>query len=153
MTRVVQQSDRPWLPLDGDGENFMKIIAVDGERKQVVLMVKFGPNAVYPQHIHKATAVAYTVAGEWEYEEGVLSEGAWALEPPGTDHTPVVSSKGATILAILTSDTDEFVEVPLPGGGVLKQDLAYFQHLYSLTAEQAAEQHAVGVSMTTRESA
>ncbi len=151
MTRVLKDDDRPWLPLDGDGENFMKIVSVDEQQKQVVLIVKFGPNAVYPQHLHHAGAVAYTLEGEWEYEEGVLPVGSWALEPPGTEHTPIVSGKGAKILAVLTSADDRFVEVPLPDGSVLKQDLEYFKHLYSLTPEEAAAQHATGIKMETRQ--
>lgn len=150
MTRVVTDESRPWLPLAGEGQNFMKIVSVDEKLKQVVLIVKFGPNAVYPRHVHKASAVAYTIEGEWEYEEGVLPKGAWAIEPPGTDHLPVVSAQGATILAILKSDNDEFVEVPLPDGTVVRQDLAYFKRLYGMTPEQAARENAVGVTMAKK---
>jgi quercetin dioxygenase-like cupin family protein len=150
MTRVVQDSDRPWLPLGGEGENFMKIISVDETQRQVVLLVKFGPHAVYPQHLHLAGAVAYTIDGQWEYEEGVLGKGAWALEPPGTDHLPIISEKGATILAILTSKDDQFVEVPLPDGSRMRQDLAYFKRLYAMTPEEAARENASGIQMTTR---
>lgn len=150
MTRVLQDEDRPWLPLDGEGENYMKIVSVDRAQRQVVLIVKFGPNAVYPQHLHHAGAIAYTLEGEWEYEEGVLPAGAWALEPPGTEHTPIVSGKGAKILAVLTSKDDQYVDVPLPDGSVLKQDFAYFERLYSMTPEEAAAEHATGITMQTR---
>lgn len=151
MTRVVQDSERPWLPIDD--ENFMKIVAVDEKNHQVILMVKFAPHAVYPKHLHHAGAIAYTLEGEWEYEEGVLGEGAWAIEPPGTDHLPVVSGKGATILAVLSSADERFVEIPMPDGSTFVQDLAYFKKLYDMTPEEAAAQHAIGVQMTKSEGA
>lgn len=150
MTRVVSDSDRPWLPIDASGENLMKIVSVDEDRRQVVLIVKFAPNSVYPKHLHLAGAVAYTIEGEWEYEEGVLDKGAWAIEPPGTDHTPLISDKGATILAVLTSDSDIFVEVFLDDGTKIVQDIEYFKKLYEMTPEDAARE--VQIPMTTRES-
>lgn len=150
MTRVLQDSDRPWLPLGGEGQNFMKIISVDDKQHQVVLVVKFGPHAVYPKHLHLAGAIAYTIDGQWEYEEGTLGKGAWALEPPGTEHLPIISEKGATILAILTSKDDQFVEVELPDGTVMKQDFAYFKRLYEMTPEEAARENASGIKMKTR---
>ena len=148
MTRVLNAEDRPWLPIDPSGENFMKIISVDEDQKQIVMLVKFGPHAIYPQHIHKAGAVAYTLDGEWEYEEGTLGSGVFALEPPETDHTPIVSEKGATILAVLTSQDDNYVEIPLEDGTVMKQDLAYFKRLHAMTPEDAAQEAGIQVPMT-----
>ena len=149
MTRVLNDDDRPWLPLGGEGENYLKVVSIDEAQRQVVLIVKFGPNAVYPQHLHRAGAIAYTLEGEWEYEEGVLDEGSWALEPPGTEHTPIVSDKGATILAVLTSEDERYVEVPLPDGSVLEQDLDYFKRLHAMTPEEAAAEQATGIEMQT----
>ena len=151
MTRVIQDTDRPWLPLGGEGENYMKIVAVDEQQKQVILIVKFGPHAVYPKHLHHAGAIAYTIEGEWEYEEGVLPKGAWAVEPPGTEHTPVVSKHGATILAVLTSSDDQYVSIPAPDGTVIQQDFAYFKRLSQMTPEQALAEQATGVEMTRSE--
>lgn len=153
MTRVLSDADRPWLPIDPSGENFMKIVSVDEERHQVVLIVKFAPNAVYPKHLHRAGAIAYTIDGEWEYEEGVLAKGAWAIEPPGTDHTPLVSDQGATILAVLTSEDDQFVEVPLDDGTKIVQDLDYFKRLYAMTPEDAAREVGIQIPMSKREDA
>ena len=149
MTRVLSDSDRPWLPIDSSGENFMKIVSVDESRNQVVLIVKFAPNSIYPKHLHHAGAVAYTIEGEWEYEEGVLDKGAWAIEPPGTDHTPLISDQGATILAVLTSENDVFVEVFLDDGTTIVQDIEYFKRLYAMTPEDAARE--VQIPMTKRE--
>ncbi|GAB4150526.1 MAG: hypothetical protein Tsb0016_22240 [Sphingomonadales bacterium] len=151
MTRVMQADERPWLPIDAAGENFMKIVSIDEDAKQVVLLVKFAPHAIYPKHKHVASAVAHTLAGEWEYEEGTLPVGAWAIEPPGTDHTPIVSAQGATILAILTSNDDRYVEVPLEDVTVLHQDLAYFKRLYAMTPEQAAREAGIQVPMSKTE--
>jgi quercetin dioxygenase-like cupin family protein len=150
MTRVVPDSSRPWLPLDGSGENFIKIVSVDEVRKQVIMIVKFAPNSVYPKHLHHAGAIAYTIEGEWEYEEGILDKGAWAIEPPGTDHTPLISDQGATILAVLTSDTDVFVEVFLDDGTVIVQDIDYFKKMYAMTPEEAARAVSMQVPMSKR---
>lgn len=151
MTRIVNEADRPWLQIDPATENYFKIIAVDETARQVVMMVKFAPNAIYPRHHHTSHAVVYTLEGEWEYEEGVLPAGSFAIEPAGIDHTPVISDKGVTLLAILTADSDKFVEVPMPDGTTFVQDLAYWKRLYDMTAEEAAASHAVGVTMSQRD--
>ena len=150
MTRVVHADDRPWLKVDPSTENYFKIVSIDEIAKQVVMMVKFAPNAVYPKHLHHANAVVYTLEGEWEYEEGVLPAGSFAIEPAGIEHTPTVSSKGATLLAILTATSDLFVEVPLPDGTSVVQDMAYWKSLYAMTAEEAEASHAVGVTMSEK---
>lgn len=151
VTRIVHADERPWLQIDPSTENYFKIIAVDEAARQVVMMVKFAPNAIYPRHHHHSQAVVYTLEGEWEYEEGVLPAGSFAIEPPGIDHTPVISDKGVTLLAILTADSDLFVEVPMPDGTTFVQDLAYWKNLYAMTAEEAAASHAVGVTMSQRD--
>lgn len=148
MTRVIQDESRPWLPMGGQDGNAFKILSVSENPNQVVLLVRFAPNALYPRHIHRCFAVAYTVEGEWEYEEGVLPKGSCAIEPPDSDHEPRISSQGATIFAVLSSDDDNFVEVPMEDGTVFRQDFAYWRDLYNLSGEDAAAaQGAVGVSV------
>lgn len=148
MTRVIQADSRPWLPMAGQEGNAFKILSVSENPRQVVLIVRFAPNALYPRHIHKCCAVAYTLEGEWEYAEGVLPAGSCAIEPPDSDHEPRISDKGATILAVLNSDDDDFVEVPMEDGSVFRQDFAYWRTLYEMSAEDAANaQDAVGVSV------
>lgn len=150
-TRVLNDGDRPWLPLDGSGKNFLKIIQVNDALNQVVLMLKLGPNAIYPQHSHCATAIAFTVEGEWEYAEGVLRKGSVALEPPGSDHTPLVSDKGTLVFAVLTGTDENIAEMPMPDGTVLKQNMSYWRELYNLTADEAAARSSVGgVSIGSR---
>lgn len=150
MTRVIRAEDRPWLKVDPATENYFKIISVDEDARQVVMMVRFAPNAVYPKHLHHANAVVYTLEGEWEYEEGVLPAGSFAIEPAGIEHTPVVSAQGVTLLAILTATSDLFVEVPMPDGTTFVQDMAYWKNLHGMTAEEAEASHAVGVTMSER---
>lgn len=148
MTRVIQADSRPWLPMAGQKGNAFKILSVSENPRQVVLIVRFAPNALYPRHIHKCCAVAYTLEGEWEYAEGVLPAGSCAIEPPDSDHEPRISDKGATILAVLNSDDDDFVEVPMEDGSVFRQDFAYWRTLYEMSAEDAANaRDAVGVSV------
>lgn len=147
MTRVIQGNDRPWLPMAGQEGNAFKILSVTENPRQVVLIVRFAPHALYPRHIHKCCAVAYTLEGEWEYEEGVLPVGSCAIEPPESDHEPRISEKGATILAVLTSDgSDDFVEVPMEGGEIFRQDFAYWKSLYEMSAEDSASaRNTIGV--------
>lgn len=148
MTRVIQGDTRPWLPMAGQEGNAFKILSVTEDPRQVVLIVRFAPNALYPRHIHKCCAVAYTIEGEWEYAEGVLPAGSCAIEPPDSDHEPRISAQGATIFAVLNSDSDDFVEVPMEDGTVFRQDFAYWRDLYNMTAEEAATaQGAIGVSV------
>jgi quercetin dioxygenase-like cupin family protein len=132
----------------GQEGNAFKILSVSENPNQVVLIVRFAPHALYPRHVHKCCAVAYTLEGEWEYDEGVLPTGSCAIEPPNSDHEPRISAQGATIFAVLNSDTDDFVEVPMEGGEVLRQDFAYWRDLYEMSAEDAAKaQDSVGVAV------
>lgn len=148
MTRVIEDKSRPWLPMDGQEGNAFKILSVSEEPNQVVMVVRFAPNALYPRHVHKCRAVAYTVEGQWEYDEGVLPAGSCAIEPPDSDHEPRISAQGATIFAVLTSDDDNFVEVPMADGTVFRQDFAYWRNLFELSADEAATaQQAIGVSV------
>ena len=155
MTRVIQGENRPWLPMGGQEGNAFKILSVSDNPNQVVLLVRFAPNALYPRHIHRCAAVAYTVEGEWEYAEGVLPKGSVAIEPPDSDHEPRISDQGATIFAVLSSDDDNFVEVPMEDGTIFRQDFNYWRDLYNLSgSDAAAAQSAVGVSvLDQRESA
>lgn len=137
LTRIVDSIARPWISIPGYEGTLVKVIVADPELNKVVFQFKFAPGAVLPRHKHVCHAIAYTVAGEWEYEEGKLPLGSVAYEPYGSEHTPA-SPKGAELLVVLTSETDQFIENYLDDGSTFTLDMNFFLELAAVTAEEAA---------------
>ncbi len=97
-------------------------------------------------HTHHCHAIAYTISGEWEYEGLKLPEGAVAYEPVASTHTPS-SRPGAELIAFLKSEDDRFIVNHMPDGSEIEFDMAFFQAMEGITAEDAAkltEQMAAG---------
>jgi quercetin dioxygenase-like cupin family protein len=136
-TRVYDGSDRDWLPIPSVDGAYIKVLVADRERRQVVFQFRFAPGTVLPEHIHHCQAIAYTISGEWEYEELKLPSGAVAYEPPGSTHTPS-SGPGAEIVVVLSSDSDRFLENHMADGSVFEMDMSFFALIDGATLEQAA---------------
>jgi anti-sigma factor ChrR (cupin superfamily) len=136
LTRHLESSTRPWISIPGlSGQ--AKIICVDEVEKQVIFMFKFEPNSTLLRHKHHCFAIAYTISGEWEYEEGLFKAGDIAYEPFESDHTPA-SKNGGILLAILRGRDDNLLENFLPDGSSFMMDINFFKLLEGMTPEQAA---------------
>lgn len=129
-TRVIDPSRHQWLPMDAAPGSELKVLSVDRELRQVVFAFRFAPGTELPPHTHHCQALAYTVSGEWSYDELDLPAGTIAHEPPGSTHAPT-SRVGAELLVILTSDSDRFLDNHMPDGSTLSFDLDFFDSLLS----------------------
>lgn len=89
----------------------------------VVCRFKFDPGTQLAHCTHKCHVIAYTIAGEWEYEGLKLPEGAVAYEPVDSTFT-ASSGPGAECFVVLTSQTDQFLIEHLPDGTDTSVDLA-----------------------------
>jgi hypothetical protein len=139
-TRVFTSDDREWvpIPLVPKGEAWIKVIHADGELHNVVFKFRFSPDCELPSHTHHCHAIAYTIAGEWEYEGLTLPVGGLAYEPVASTHTPS-SGPGAEIVVFLNSVNDEFLVNHMPDGTDIAFDMAFFKALEGISAADAAK--------------
>ncbi|MFV0679868.1 cupin domain-containing protein [Ottowia sp.] len=128
---------RDWLPLALPGTEgvSVKVYKVDEANRTVVLKARFDPGSRMPRHQHHCRAIAYTVSGEWAYDEGSFAPGALAYEMFGNDHIPF-SEKGTEMFITFVSDTDQFLDNDLPDGSTLHLGLPWFKALEGATLEQ-----------------
>lgn len=101
---IINDDDQDYIPSpfpDTDGV-FFKVLKADEENNRVVMKFKFAANSALPRHRHHCRAVAYTISGEWEYEEGQFKQGHVAYEGVGNDHT-ASSKTGAELFYFLTA--------------------------------------------------
>lgn len=136
-TRVLDGSDREWLPIPAADGAFIKVLVADPERHQVVFQFRFEPGTVLPPHTHHCQAIAYTISGHWEYEGLELPAGTVAYEPLGSVHAPS-SEPGAELLVCLLGTGDRFLENHMPDGSTFEMDMAFFRAIDGITAAQAA---------------
>lgn len=139
-TRVYQSDDREWIPLPAipKGEAWMKVIHADPELNNVIFKFRFSPGCELLAHTHHCHAIAYTLSGEWEYEGLKLPEGAIAYEPVASTHTPS-SGPGTELIVFLRSEDDRFIVNHMPDGSEIEFDMAFFQTMEGITAEDAAK--------------
>ena len=124
------------IPLPGAEGVFAKILKVDEERDRVVAKIKFQPGSSLPRHVHHCRAVAYTINGEWAYDEGSFKPGETAFELEGNEHTPW-SDHGAELFIVFDGRDGRYLDNYLADGTVVKLDLPYFKAMEGLTQEEA----------------
>ena len=127
-TTIIRPDEKPWWPLPLAEGAFVKVLKVDPARNHVVFQFRFEPGCELPKHYHHARAVAYTMAGEWEYEEGKFRPGDVAYEEEGNLHTPR-SDTGAELLIIFDGDGPKLIDNYMPDGRVLTFDVETFRLL------------------------
>ncbi|MBZ2169444.1 cupin domain-containing protein [Marinobacter sp. F4216] len=127
-TAVIRPENQPWWPLPLAEGAHIKVLKTDPDNHRVVFLFRFEPGCVLPEHYHHAKAVAYTVAGEWEYEEGRFQAGDVAYEHVGNRHTPH-SENGAELLIIFDGDGPGMIDSYLPDGRTISLDIEAFRLL------------------------
>src|SRR5205823_2816775 len=79
----------------------------------------------------------YTVSGEWTYDEGSLPEGAVAIEPYGSIHTPT-SKNGADMFVVFVGTGPDLLQVLDDEGNVTATTtIKQFKRLYEMTPAEA----------------
>ena len=121
---------------DSDGV-FFKVLKADSARNRVVMKFKFGANTALPRHTHHCRAVAYTISGEWQYDEGDFKQGHVAYEDIGNDHTPG-SKTGAELFLFFDSDDGLFLDNYLQCGTVIRLGMPFFKAFEGISRQQAA---------------
>jgi hypothetical protein len=139
-TTILDGRNQDWIPvlMPGAEGTFIKVLKADEEERRIVFQFRFSPNTSLPRHSHDAWAVAYTVSGHWEYEEGPFDAGMVAYEVVGNDHTPR-SDVGAELFVIMGSNNDDFLVNYMPDGSVIRFKMRFFKALEGLDLMQAAK--------------
>jgi len=110
-TTIIRPAERDWIPTPGTAEASVKVLSVDADRNRVIFPFRFDPGCVLPEHYHHARAVAYTISGEWEYEEGPFGPGVGGAELP----------------VILNGDRPNLLDNFVPDGSMLTLDTEAFR--------------------------
>lgn len=116
----------------------VKLIKADEEKDRVVVKIKFEPGTRLPRHIHHCRAIAYTISGHWEYDEGAFSPGESAWEEFGNDHTPW-SDEGAELFIVFDGKDGRYLDNILADGTVIKPDMPFLKAYEGLSLAEAAE--------------
>ena len=90
---IIRDENQEWLriPLPGAEGVLAKVLKVDEAMDRVLVKIRFAPNSRMPRHSHHCRAIAYTISGEWAYDEGAFKAGETAFEDLGNDHTPMMA--------------------------------------------------------------
>jgi hypothetical protein len=82
-----------------------KLLATDGARHRVSMLVRLAPGARYPAHTHAGTEELHLLDGELWIDERKLRPGDYSYSVPGTADERVWSETGCTCV-LVTSTLD-----------------------------------------------
>ncbi|MGE4431268.1 MAG: hypothetical protein AB7E05_11070 [Sphingobium sp.] len=99
--RRIASDDVPWLPYALIPDTFFRVLQVDEANNIVILNFKMPPRTVTPMHGHHCTATAYTLEGEWFYDDLAFHKGDLAFETTVEIHQPITKDKPAVLLTTL----------------------------------------------------
>jgi hypothetical protein len=132
----MQPNDRPWLSFPGLTTD-LKILHVDEERNIVVVMSRIAAGGDGGKHLHLCEAIAYTARGEWAYDNGSLPEGAVAIEPHGSIHTPTSEGGSEQFVVFVGTGPDLLQTLDEDDNVVATTSIKHFKLLHDMTPEEA----------------
>jgi hypothetical protein len=137
---IMRDGNQDYLPIPLAGAEgvYVKVLKADEEMDRVVVKIKFDPGTRMPRHIHHCRAVAYTVSGQWEYDEGAFAPGESAWEDEGNDHTPW-SDEGAELFIVFDGKNGRYLDNIMPDGSIVKLDMPLLKALEGLSLAEAAQ--------------
>jgi ChrR Cupin-like domain len=101
LVRRIDSENIPWIPYARIPNTFFRVLHVDERNNIVILNFKMPPWTKTPVHGHHCTATAYTLEGEWFYDELGFRRGDVAFETTVEVHQPITKENGATLLTTL----------------------------------------------------
>lgn len=100
---VIDVGAAPWQSLLAGVD--AKTVWVDDASHRRALVVRFGPGAALPRHVHDGDEVLYVLEGAVSDDHGTVEAGNVGYRPPGCTHT-VRSEGGALSLAVISGGID-----------------------------------------------
>jgi hypothetical protein len=94
----IASDELPWLAYPLIENSWLKILKVDEITNTVILKFRMGPHVTTPKHGHHCVATAYTISGEWFYEDLEFHAGDIAYECTTDIHQPITRDKPAELL-------------------------------------------------------
>lgn len=130
--------DTPWLPYPLIENSFFRVHRVDEENNVVVLNFKMPPGTITPKHGHHCIAMAYTLSGEWHYDNLSFEQGDMAFETKAEVHRPITTDKPAELLTILFGGpgNDKLLEDINEDGSTTVLRTRFFKAVERLTAAE-----------------
>jgi len=137
---IMRDGEQDYLPIPLPGAEgvYVKILKADADMDRVVVKIKFDAGSRMPRHYHYCRAIAYTISGNWAYDEGSFSPGESAWEDEGNDHTPW-SDEGAELFIVFDGKDGRYLDNILPDGTIVKLDMPFFKAFEGLTLAEAAQ--------------
>lgn len=137
----VASSEIPWLPYALIPNTFFRVLYVDEINNVVVLNFRMPPWTVTPMHGHHCLATAYTLEGEWFYDDLAFAAGDIAYENTIHVHQPVTREQGATLLTTLIGSPgdDRLLEDHNPDGSTTLLRTRLFKACERITPEAYAQ--------------
>lgn len=135
--RRIASDDVAWLPYGPIPNTMFRVLQVDEENNIVILNFKMPPWTVTPVHGHHCTATAYTLEGEWFYDDLCFAAGDVAFETTVEVHQPVTREKGAVLLTTLIGGkgNDKLLEDHNPDGTTTLLRTRLFKAVERITIE------------------
>lgn len=99
--RLIASNDIDWIPYALIPNTFFRVLHVDEANNIVILNFKMPPWTRTPVHGHHCTATAYTLEGQWYYDELAFNQGDIAYETTVEVHQPFTRESGAVLLTTL----------------------------------------------------
>jgi hypothetical protein len=136
---IMRDGEQDYLPIPLPGAEgvYVKILKADADMDRVVVKIKFDAASRMPRHYHYCRAIAYTISGNWAYDEGSFSPGESAWEDEGNDHTPW-SDEGAELFIVFDGKDGRYLDNILPDGTIVKLDMPFFKAFEGLSLVEAA---------------
>lgn len=137
---ILRDAEQDYLPIPLPGSEgvYVKILKADEKMDRVVVKIKFDAGSRMPRHIHHCRAVAYTISGQWAYDEGSFTSGETAWEDEGNDHTPW-SDEGAELFIVFDGKDGRYLDNILEDGTVVKLDMPFLKAFERLSLAEAAQ--------------
>lgn len=137
MDTPVIPDNLEWLPVPVAGSEglMLKVLRVDEEAGRAVLKARFAPGTVIPRHYHYCRAVAYTVSGSWDYDEGHFRTGDVAYENVGHNHQ-ARSDEGSELFLVFDTDCGLLLDNFMEDGSAVRFGLSLLKQLEGATLEQ-----------------
>lgn len=99
--RLIASDDIDWIPYPLIPNTFFRVLHVDETNNIVILNFKMPPWTKTPVHGHHCTATAYTLEGQWSYDDLDFNRGDLAYETTVEVHQPFTRENGAILLTTL----------------------------------------------------
>ncbi len=137
-TTILDDEGVDYIPLtlpEAQGVH-VKVLKADEASRRVVAKVRFEAGAVMPRHTHHCRAIAYTLSGEWEYDNGSFSPGKVAYENVGENHQPS-SRTGAEMFIVFDGDGDRWLDNHLSDGTIIHFGMPFFEAFERISTDDA----------------